>query len=123
MPCYPSRSLDRKASQSHLKTWRYGTLTGELHVEVTGAFGLLAADLNGKSDPYVVVRAGGHKRKTRTIRRTLAPEWKETFRLRGELESFLASGVKFEVFDWDPDIGPYRQSTTLHVVWNLPIAA
>ena len=119
VPCYPPRSIDRKNSQTHLRTWRNGTLTGELRVEVVGAFGLLAADINGKSDPYVIVRTGEHKRKTRIIRKTLAPEWHETFRLRGELDTFLDTGVTFEVYDWDPDIGPYKQMDdvlgTVHV--------
>ena len=49
-----------------------------LRVDVIRACGLLAADLNGKSDPYVTVHCHGQKRKTRIIKRTLEPEWDET---------------------------------------------
>ena len=36
------------------------------------------------------------------IRRTLEPEWRETFEFRGMLDAFLSSGgVRLQVFDWD----------------------
>ena len=65
------------------------------------AYGLAAADLNGTSDPYVVVQCGGIKRKTRVIMKQLAPVWNETLHFRGQLEDFLASGVHFEILDHD----------------------
>ena len=42
---------------------------------VIEANGLLAADKNGLSDPYVVVKFRKHKEKTKTRRRTLKPVW------------------------------------------------
>ena len=65
------------------------------------AYGLAAADLNGTSDPYVLVQCGGQKRKTRVIMKQLAPVWNETLHFRGELDDFLASGVHFELYDHD----------------------
>ena len=97
VPCYPANSAARRAVQARQKTWRSGPIHGVLRVEVTMAYGLLAADLNGKSDPYAVVTCNGMARKTRVIRYTLAPTWEETFEMRGALDDFLASPVRLQV--------------------------
>ena len=64
-----------------------------------------AADLNGKSDPYCIVRLGRHKMRTKIIRETLWPKWNETFTVPAEeVESIVTStsGVlTFEVWDSD----------------------
>ena len=101
VPCYPPKSPKRRAPGAFAKTWRYGKQFGTIEVVVNMAYGLLAADLNGKSDPYVIVYCAGMRRKTRVIRRTLAPVWEETFYFRGCLDDFLKSGIYFEVYDWD----------------------
>jgi len=72
-----------------------------MRIKVGMASGLQAADLNGYSDPYCVVHCGGRKRKTRIIKRSLAPVWNETFEIRGWLDDFLTSGARFDVFDYD----------------------
>lgn len=54
-----------------------------IHVQVLGGLDLIAADRNGKSDPYVelsLVHPDGTKskvKKTATIEKTLAPEWED----------------------------------------------
>ena len=101
VPCYPLKSPYRREMQARTKSWRAGTRTGMLRVEVRLASGLLAADLSGFSDPYVVVHCAGQRRKTRVISQTLEPVWEQTFEIKGNLEDFLSSGVRFEVFDWD----------------------
>ena len=56
---------------------------GELHVEVTGAFGLLAADINGSSDPYVIVKAGGQEARSAVHEHTLEPSFDEALDFHG----------------------------------------
>ncbi|KAH0793633.1 C2 domain containing protein [Histomonas meleagridis] len=48
-----------------------------LHVRVVSAKDLKAADANGKSDPYVIVKLGNEQRKTKPIQNTLSPVWNE----------------------------------------------
>ena len=53
---------------------------GRLSVKVMHGRGLLAADKNGLSDPYAMVQLGHQKvRKTKTEKKTLNPDWGETF--------------------------------------------
>ena len=47
--------------------------------QVVGARGLRAADSNGLSDPYVVVRLGDAAEQTRVVPECLDPDWNETF--------------------------------------------
>ena len=54
------------------------------------ATGLKSADLNGKSDPYVRLTLAGQQAKSKTIMKSLDPQWDETFEfvgVRGELVS------------------------------------
>lgn len=99
--CYHKDSISRRTLQARLKSWRAGPQKGMMRIKVGMASGLQAADLNGYSDPYCVVHCGGRKRKTRIIKRSLAPVWNETFEIRGWLDDFLTSGARFDVFDYD----------------------
>jgi hypothetical protein len=101
VPCYPAQSIVRRAQVARLMSWRAGPCHGVLRIQITRATGLLAADISGFSDPYVVLHTGGQKRKTRIIKQTLEPEWGEQFEFRGLLDDFLSSGVKLVVYDWD----------------------
>ena len=55
---------------------------GMVIVRVLRATDLVAADLSGKSDPYVKLKASGKKAKTSVVKATLNPEWNETLELR-----------------------------------------
>ena len=58
------------------------------------ATGLKSADLNGKSDPYVRLTLAGQQAKSKTIMKSLDPQWDETFEfvgVRGELVMFCPS--------------------------------
>lgn len=55
---------------------------GMVIVRVLRATDLVAADLSGKSDPYVKLKASGKKAKTSVAKATLNPEWNETLELR-----------------------------------------
>uniref|UniRef100_A0A8D3E326 C2 domain-containing protein n=1 Tax=Scophthalmus maximus TaxID=52904 RepID=A0A8D3E326_SCOMX len=66
--------------QNHLKR----SLTnlrdvGLLQVKVIKAADLLAADLNGKSDPFCVLELGNDRLQTHTIYKSLHPEWNKVF--------------------------------------------
>merc|ERR1711879_134396 len=69
-----------------------------VEVCVKGARNLLAADADGKSDPYVVIICDQQKFKTAVVKSNLNPEWNETFTI--PLTSSSAR-LKLEVFDKD----------------------
>ncbi|XP_071344283.1 multiple C2 and transmembrane domain-containing protein 2-like isoform X2 [Trachinotus anak] len=52
---------------------------GFLQVKVIKAADLLAADLNGKSDPFCVLELGNDRLQTHTIYKSLHPEWNKVF--------------------------------------------
>mmetsp|Transcript_7321 Transcript_7321/g.18509 ORF Transcript_7321/g.18509 Transcript_7321/m.18509 type:complete len:327 (+) Transcript_7321:82-1062(+) len=78
--------------------------TGQIEIEIVEAQNLMAADLNGKSDPYVVVKLleSGKvvaKQQTPVIKKTLDPVWRHTMVfdvVNPELALF-----QFDVFDKD----------------------
>ena len=55
-----------------------------LVVHVLKARGLLASDSNGLSDPYVSIKFSSQKRKTKIVRKSLNPEWNETFEFKAK---------------------------------------
>ena len=77
---------------------------GTLKVTIKHANGLMAADSNGLSDPYVAVHAGGITKKSKVIPKTLDPTWNVTWELQGKLEVFLSEPMHIEIFDKDPFI-------------------
>ena len=50
-------------------------------VNLQRAAGLSAADLNGKSDPYVVLAAGESCARSSVVAASLNPQWDETLLL------------------------------------------
>ncbi|GAA5958373.1 hypothetical protein JCM3765_004810 [Sporobolomyces pararoseus] len=73
---------------------------GILQVKLFGAQGLPSADRNGKSDPYAVFELNGTKVfKSQIKKKTLSPEWNESFDCpvprRDNAELML------EIWDWD----------------------
>lgn len=74
-----------------------------LRVTLMHAKGLKAADRNGKSDPYVVFKAGRppQKQKSSVVKRTLDPVWNQTFHFEGRRGELLRSGLQLSVFDHD----------------------
>ena len=74
-----------------------------LHIKVTQARDLLAADSGGTSDPYVRIHIGDDIKggvKTKHISKTLNPVWNERFELL-VLGSQRPENVTVEVFDKD----------------------
>ncbi|XP_029000740.1 multiple C2 and transmembrane domain-containing protein 2 isoform X2 [Betta splendens] len=52
---------------------------GYLQVKVLKATDLIAADLNGKSDPFCVLELGNDRLRSHTVYKSLHPEWNKVF--------------------------------------------
>lgn len=76
---------------------------GFLQVKVIKATDLMAADLNGKSDPFCVLELGNNRMQTHTIYKTLNPEWNKvfTFPIKD-----IHEVLEITVFDEDGDKAP-----------------
>lgn len=74
--------------------------TGVLSLKLISASHLMAADRNGKSDPFVEISVNGHKTfKSGIIKKTLDPVWNETTNLK--IPSMMKSKILLKVLDWD----------------------
>ena len=74
---------------------------GKLRICLAKAAGLAAADLNGKSDPYVSFTCAEHKVVSTVKAKTLSPVWNETYEMEDALQKFLVNGLMIKVFDCD----------------------
>ena len=80
-------------------------MPGKLTFKIIGAKGLKSADLNGKSDPYAVLTyisnrgKNNQKYKTKTIKKTLNPEWNETFTF--DVIDAKTDKISIEIYDYD----------------------
>ncbi|KAM4618256.1 multiple C2 and transmembrane domain-containing protein 2 [Polymixia lowei] len=76
---------------------------GFLQVKVIKATDLLAADLNGKSDPFCVIELGNSRLQTQTVYKTLNPEWNKafTFPIKD-----IHDVIELSVFDENTDKAP-----------------
>ena len=72
---------------------------GSLTVSVINAVDLIAADSNGLSDPYCVVKVGDVVQKTKIVRKTLDPVWDESFDF--VVVNVLRDKITLSVKDWD----------------------
>ena len=75
-------------------------------VEVTVVRGvdLVAKDKGGTSDPFVELRLGKQKHRTRVVKRSLSPEWKQTFSFDFSPGAAAADALSLVVFDEDKGI-------------------
>jgi Ca2+-dependent lipid-binding protein len=96
-------------------------------VKIVEARGVLAADSNGFSDPYVTMTLLDSKGnvipeagtfKTKVIKKTLAPVWGESFTIGDKLDLRLATTVRLLLADSD---GFFGSDDPLGVV-DIPIA-
>jgi Ca2+-dependent lipid-binding protein len=78
-------------------------MTDKFHIILVEGKNLIAADSNGKSDPYCVIDCKQLKKKftSKVISKTLNPTWNQSFELSGQ--NVIAQNVKitFNVFDKD----------------------
>ncbi|KAM3874223.1 multiple C2 and transmembrane domain-containing protein 1 [Diretmus argenteus] len=62
---------------------------------------LIPMDANGLSDPYVKFKLGHQKYKSKTMPKTLSPQWREQF----DLHLYEETGGELEISVWDKDTG------------------
>ncbi|ETN67533.1 multiple C2 domain and transmembrane region protein [Anopheles darlingi] len=73
---------------------------GHLTVKVFGATGLAAADIGGKSDPFVVLELINARLQTQTEYKTLTPNWNKIFTFNVK---DMSSVLEITVYDEDRD--------------------
>ncbi|ELR15075.1 C2 domain containing protein [Acanthamoeba castellanii str. Neff] len=98
------KEKERPAGKLHLSILYnppLGNWDGYLTVNVIEASKLPAKDRRGTSDPYVVLSLAGKRYRTKTVKRTTTPAWKETFYFYVPHDQL--SGLRFEMdaYDWD----------------------
>ncbi|XP_042615477.1 multiple C2 and transmembrane domain-containing protein 2-like [Cyprinus carpio] len=76
---------------------------GFLQVKVIKAMNLMAADLNGKSDPFCVLELRNNRLQTHTVYKTLNPEWNKVFTFPVK---DIHEVLEVTVFDEDGDKAP-----------------
>uniref|UniRef100_A0A3P8P5D4 C2 domain-containing protein n=1 Tax=Astatotilapia calliptera TaxID=8154 RepID=A0A3P8P5D4_ASTCA len=104
-PQYPDQDLGTlelaqsiRLSELHRKAqlWR-----GIVSIALIEGRNLMPMDPNGLSDPYVKFRLGPQKYKSKTVPKTLSPQWREQF----DLHLYEETGGVLEITVWDKDTG------------------
>ncbi|XP_061590043.1 multiple C2 and transmembrane domain-containing protein 1 isoform X2 [Cololabis saira] len=87
-----------RLSDLHRKSqlWR-----GIVSIALIEGRNLTPMDPNGLSDPYVKFRLGPQKYKSKTVPKTLCPQWREQF----DLHVYEETGGVLEITVWDKDTG------------------
>jgi len=97
--CYRLEEKTAEQIKNEFDALRPGSLT----LTVVRARGLMSADSNGLSDPYMQITIGDavkEAKKTKVLKRTLNPEWNEAFTFelsRAQRQDYMT----LECFDWD----------------------
>lgn len=98
--CSIKVSLKYIPVQMHLDPSESINNMGNLRVDVLSGTDLPAADRNGKSDPYAKFEYNGEEIfKTKTIKKTLNPQWNEFFEV--PILSRTAANFQVKVYDYD----------------------
>uniref|UniRef100_A0A3Q3LKE6 Multiple C2 domains, transmembrane 1b n=1 Tax=Mastacembelus armatus TaxID=205130 RepID=A0A3Q3LKE6_9TELE len=92
----PGQSV--RLSELHRKSqlWR-----GIVSIALIEGRNLIPMDPNGLSDPYVKFRLGPQKYRSKTVPKTLSPQWREQF----DLHLYEETGGVLELTVWDRDTG------------------
>ena len=100
-PSVASSSLSSAANNGEPAPSSLGTL----HVYLDRGVGLKSADRNGLSDPYVRLTCDGVTLKSKTIKKTLDPQWEESFSWPRVTYGWLsaASPNALQLACWDYD--------------------
>ncbi|XP_063808699.1 extended synaptotagmin-1 [Pseudophryne corroboree] len=69
--------------------------------------------IKGKSDPYVIVRAGGKSVRTRVVKENLNPRWDQVFEIL--VTDVPGQDIEFQVFDKDIDKDDFLGSCKIAV--------
>ncbi|KAM5180378.1 extended synaptotagmin-1 [Mantella aurantiaca] len=100
-------SVDRPPRPSKTSLPENFATENVLRVHLLEAENLIAKDnfmggmIKGKSDPYVVIRAGGKKVNSRVVKENLNPRWDQAFEIL--VTDVPGQDVEFQVFDKDID--------------------
>ncbi|XP_056288942.1 multiple C2 and transmembrane domain-containing protein 1 isoform X1 [Pseudoliparis swirei] len=94
-PSGPVEECRDSASQRQSQLWR-----GLVSISLIEGRDLVPMDPNGLSDPYVKFRLGPQKYRSKTVPKTLSPQWRQQF----DLHMYDESGV-LDVCVWDQDTG------------------
>lgn len=100
-------SVDRPARPSKTSLPENFATENVFRVYLLEAENLIAKDnfmggmIKGKSDPYVVVRAGGKSVQTRVIKENLNPRWDQAFEIL--VTDVPGQDIEFQVYDKDID--------------------
>ncbi|XP_075037156.1 multiple C2 and transmembrane domain-containing protein 1 isoform X2 [Mixophyes fleayi] len=96
MDLFQTQSL--RISDLHRKShlWR-----GVVSITLIEGQDLKAMDANGLSDPYVKFRLGHQKYRSKTLPKTLNPQWREQF----NMHLFEEQGGVIDITVWDKDAG------------------
>ncbi|XP_070781251.1 multiple C2 and transmembrane domain-containing protein 1 isoform X7 [Enoplosus armatus] len=88
----------QRLSELHRKSqlWR-----GIVSIALIEGRNLIPMDPNGLSDPYVKFRLGHQKYRSKTVPKTLSPQWREQF----DLHLYEETGGVLEIAVWDRDTG------------------
>uniref|UniRef100_A0A673MG98 Multiple C2 and transmembrane domain-containing protein 1-like n=1 Tax=Sinocyclocheilus rhinocerous TaxID=307959 RepID=A0A673MG98_9TELE len=102
---FPRSTEDREALRQNLRLsdlHRKSQLgRGIVSIRLIEGRNLIPMDQNGLSDPYVKFKLGPLKYKSKTIPKTLNPQWREQF----DLHLYDEEGGILEISVWDKDIG------------------
>ena len=81
-----------------------GARWGSVRVHLSHAVDLRAADADGLSDPYIVLKYGGRKETSAVVKKTLNPtfDWDFTFGFE-EVEAVFVEPLRIEAWDYDWD--------------------
>uniref|UniRef100_A0A8C4IP90 Multiple C2 domains, transmembrane 1b n=1 Tax=Dicentrarchus labrax TaxID=13489 RepID=A0A8C4IP90_DICLA len=95
---YSSQFSSVRLSELHRKSqlWR-----GIVSIALIEGRNLIPMDPNGLSDPYVKFRLGPQKYRSKTVPKTLNPQWREQF----DLHLYEETGGVLEITVWDRDTG------------------
>eukprot|EP01080_Neovahlkampfia_damariscottae_P006512 gene6512-10520_t len=73
-------------------------LEPSIRLKVCEGKDLPAMDIGGTSDPFVEISFGKEQKKTKTIKKTLNPQWNETFDFHVK---DMSAPIFLSVYDWD----------------------
>ncbi|XP_044188890.1 multiple C2 and transmembrane domain-containing protein 1 isoform X2 [Thunnus albacares] len=93
-----TKQQSQRLSEMHRKwqLWR-----GIVSIALIEGRNLIPMDPNGLSDPYAKFRLGHQKYRSKTVPKTLSPQWREQF----DLHLYEESGGVLEITVWDKDTG------------------
>uniref|UniRef100_A0A8C6PBA7 Multiple C2 and transmembrane domain containing 1 n=1 Tax=Nothobranchius furzeri TaxID=105023 RepID=A0A8C6PBA7_NOTFU len=96
--CHMQNHQSMRLSDVHRKAqlWR-----GIVSISLIEGRGLQPMDANGFSDPYAKFRMGHQKYKSKTIPKTLNPQWREQF----DFHLYEEQGGFVDITVWDKDAG------------------